>query len=160
MDARLRRGEQLAEGEKTIKRLFELVQLDIWASLASALALPSAAIPERDRSSLAAYVKEEQDTYASFAREAVKKKVRDDREYQQGGSDAVKTLCQQIDGAIAQLIAQLLLASNGTNTEELVQLRECKQLSGSVLELYHAAASLKDDFQKVWGRVEMNHTLT
>ena len=55
------------------------MQLDIWASLASALALPSVALPEMDRSALAAYVKEEQDTYASFAREAVKKKVRDDR---------------------------------------------------------------------------------
>ena len=149
MDGRLKRGEQWAGGEETIERLFELVQLDIWASLASALALPSAALPDMDRSALAAYVKEEQDTYANFARGAVNKMLRDDREYQQGGSDAVKTLCQEVDEATAQLIAQLLLASNGTNTEEIVQLRECKQLSGSVLELYHAAASLKDDFEKV-----------
>ena len=40
LDARLRRGEHWAEGEETIERLFELVQLDVWASLASCLALP------------------------------------------------------------------------------------------------------------------------
>jgi hypothetical protein len=54
------------------------VQLDIWASLASALALPSAALPKMDRSALAAYVKKEQDTYANFARGAVNKMLHDD----------------------------------------------------------------------------------
>jgi hypothetical protein len=149
----MRRGEQWAGGQETIERLFELVQLDIWASLASTLALPSAALPDMDRSALAAYVKEEQDIYADFAQRGAKVLLRQDRELQQGGSEAVAAVCAQIEQAFKEE-TELLLASStaspgGSTAEEVARLRRCQQQSGSMLELYQSASTIKEAFENV-----------
>ena len=150
----MRRGEQWEGGQETIERLFELVQLDIWASLASALALPSAALPDMDRSALAAYVKEEQDTYADFAQRGAKDLLRQDRELQQGGSEAVAAVCAQIEQDFKEETELLLSSSTaappgGSTAEEVVRLRRCQQQSGSMLELYQSASTIKEAFGNV-----------
>ena len=151
----MRRGEQWSGGEETIERLFERVQLDIWASLASVLALPSAALPDMDRSALSAYVKEEQDIYADFAQRGAKVLLRQDRELQQGGSEAVAAACTQIEQAFKEKTAESLLASSttaspgGSTAEEVARLRRCQQQSGSMLELYHAASTIIEAFENV-----------
>ena len=130
------------------------MQLDIWASLASALALPSAALPEMDRSALAAYVKEEQDVYADFAQRGAKVLLRQDRELQQGGSEAVAAVCAQIEQAFKEETELLLSSSTaaspgGSTAEEVARLRRCQQQSGSMLALYHAASTVIEAFENV-----------
>ena len=129
------------------------MQLDIWASLASALALPSAALPDMDRSALAAYVMEEQDVYADFAQRGTNVLLRQDRELQQGGSEAVAGVCAQIEQAFkeeTELLASSTAASPGGSTaEEVARLRRCEQQSGNIPELYQAASTIKKAFENV-----------
>ena len=56
-----------------------------------------------------------------------------------------------IERAICGRIEELgqLVAPAGNSAEELAQLRECKQLCGSVLQLYHEAAAIKSLFDEV-----------
>ena len=152
----MKRGEQWAGGQETIDRLFEQVQLDIWASLASVLALPSVALPKMDRSALAAYVKEEQEIYADFAQRGANVLLRQDRELQQGGSEAVAKVCAQIEQAFKEETAELLLSASstaaspgGSTAEEVARLRRCQQQSGSMLELYQSASTIKEAFENV-----------
>ena len=146
MDAKLKTG-QWTDGEEKISELFVLAQLDIWTSIATALALPSQAVPGMNRSKLAEYVKEEQDDYAEFAQGAVKNRLRQDREMQQGGMGAVATVCAAIERAIVDRIEEL--KTTGSSDEELVQFQECKQMCGSVLQLYQDAVSIKIFFDDV-----------
>jgi len=129
------------------------VQLDIWASLASTLALPSAALPDMDRSALAAYVKEEQDIYADFAQRGAKVLLRQDRELQQGGSEAVAAVCAQIEQAFKEetevLLASSTASPGGSTAEEVTRLRRCQQQFGSMLDLYHAASTIIEAFENV-----------
>ena len=128
-----------------------LAQLDIWTSIATTLALPSQTVPGMGRSELAVYVKEEQDAYAEFAQRAVKILLRQDREMQQGGMEAVATVCAAIERAIRGRIEELGLLVNtaGSSDEELAQFQECKQMCGSVLQLYQDAVSIKIFFDDV-----------
>ena len=132
------------------------MQLDIWAALASALALPSAALPDMNRSALTAYVKEEQDIYADFAQRGAKVLLRQDRELQQGGSEAVAAVCAQIEQAFKEETAELLLSASstaaspgGSTAEEVARLRRWQQQSGSMLGLYHAASTIIEAFENV-----------
>ena len=138
---------QWTDGEEKIAELFVLAQLDIWTSLATALALPSQTVPGMGRSELAVYVKEEQDAYAEFAQRAVKILLRQDREMQQGGMEAVATVCAAVERAIRGRIEEL--KTTGSSDEELVQFQECRQMCGSVLQLYQDAVSVKIFFDDV-----------
>ena len=146
VDAKLKKGEQWAEGEEIIERLFELVQLDIWASLASALALSSDALsPAMSHSELAEYVKEEQDTYASFVKQGIQLLLREDRELQQGGRDAVAAVCNEIEQQLRDSIVSFL-ADTGVET---TRLEGCRQVSDSLLQLYQDAVAAKAIFDAV-----------
>ena len=148
MDAMLKKGGPWQIDEENVTRLFELVQLDIWASLASALSLPIASLAEMGRSELAAYVKKEQDIYADFAQRGARVLIHQDMEFQLGGSEAVAAACAEIERNITKVMDQLIASSQNT-IEEVALLRECKQLSGSVLELYNAAFEIKGAFDNV-----------
>ena len=123
------------------------MQLDIWASLYSVQTLPSVALPDMDRTRLAQYVQEEQDTYANFAQAGARVLLRQDREFDQGGNQAVAAACAQIEQAFRQEMERLPAA--GGTAEEVARLRGCEQQPGSVLELYHAGWTVKSRFDAV-----------
>ena len=64
---------------------------------------------------------------------------------QDGGSEAVAAVCAQIEGALTEEISRL----DDITAEEVARLKGCEQQSGSVLELYHSAASIKEAFENV-----------
>ena len=101
-----------------------------------------------DRSKLTAYVKDEQDTYANIVREMVNKLLRDDRELQQGGREAVVAICHAIQDAIPGNLDDCL-RSLECSPETANKLQKCHQLSCSVLELYQAAAAIEGIFEEV-----------
>ena len=142
---------QWRDGEEKIMELFVLVQLDIWTSIETALALSDAVPPAMDRHKLVEYVKEEQAVYADFAQPGVKVLIYQDREMGKGGMEAVTAVCADLERAIQLRIDELgqLVASAGNSAEELTQLRECKQLCGSVLQLYQDAVDIKSFFDDV-----------
>ena len=150
MDAKLKTG-QWRDGEEKIMELFVLAQLDIWNSIETALALSDAVPPAMDRHKLVEYVKEEQAVYADFAQPGVKVLIYQDREMGKGGMEAVTAVCAAIERAIQLRIEELgqLVAPAGNSAEELAQLRQCKQLCSSVLQLYHEAAAIKSLFDEV-----------
>jgi hypothetical protein len=65
--------------------------------------------------------------------------------------EAVATVCAAIERAIRGRIEELGLLVNtaGSSGEELAQFQECKQMCGSVLQLYQDAVSIKIFFDDV-----------
>ena len=126
------------------------MQLDIWASLASALALPSASLsPAMSHSQLAEYVKEEQDTYASFVKQGIQLLLREDRELQQGGRDAVAAVCNEIQQQLRDSIVSFLADADDVRGVETTRLEGCRQMSDSLLQLYQDAVAAKAIFDAV-----------
>ena len=150
MDAKLKTG-QWTDGEEKISELFVLAQLDIWTSIATALALPSQAVPGMGRSELAEYVKREQAVYENFSRGGVMVLIYQDTEHGGSGAAEVGAVCAVIARAIIERIEELsqLGVAAGSDAEELAQLRENKQLCSSVLQLYQDAVSIKSIFDDV-----------
>ena len=151
MDAKLKKGEwddaSEAEGEQKIQELFDLVQLDIWASIATVLSLPTPALPDKGRVELVQYVEEEQEEYSKFAQQGAKILIRQDREFEEGGHDAVTRVCTEIERAIKVQMDGWL--GSVTDVDKGVQLRESRQQTGSILKLYQRAAQVKEFFDEV-----------
>ena len=142
---------QWTDGEEKIAELFVLAQLDIWTSIATALALPSQAGPVMDRTKLAEYVKREQAVYENFSRGGVMVLIHQDTEHGGSGAAEVGAVCAGIARAIIERIEELaqLGVAAGSDAEELAQLRGCKQLCSGVLQLYQDAVSIKSVFDNV-----------
>ena len=113
-----------AEGQ----RLFDLAQLDLWASLQSALRLPSVKEPTMNREAIKREVDEEQTIYGDLIKASVRVLIRQDKT----GYEAVMASLEELEGTVKAAFPL-----------------KPPQTVADIVTLYDNASSIETDFNQV-----------